>query len=420
MFTGFLLVCLGLFIAPVWDAVRPGPVIIPYCIGLGLVLAGDVLIAIALMKAIRARGNDKLRAQICLFGLTLTSSYLGLEGIASASIVGTGQRMELFEFRRRQRFENEPLKISHPFLVMTNNPKIRGINSLGFLDREWPREKQTGTIRIACLGASTSEDGYPQLLQEFLSSAKPEAKIEVRNFGNAGWTSAQNLINYSLNVKYFSPDYVLIHEAVNEVKVRGYDDLRTDYSHAFKVLSPPLPRKDAPFVRYLNSYAFGKFLYYKLRKINPGVDVYTAIIRTNVHPVPLREEELGIFRENILEIIRSAEAHGSRIILTTQPYSKTNLSWGAHVPGHMVEANEMLRSISAERGLKLVDLDKVMQGHEEYFVDPVHLSPDAIRLKASTLSVEIAPMIQAGKVTASSSTFSEAQLVSEKAGDGRR
>jgi lysophospholipase L1-like esterase len=99
------------------------------------------------------------------------------------------------------------------------------INSLGFRGDEFTREKPANTVRVACLGASTTfcaevssnHHTWPYLLQERLRKAYPGVNIEVVNAALGGYVSEDNLKNLRHRVMPLDPDLVLYYEANNEI-----------------------------------------------------------------------------------------------------------------------------------------------------------------------------------------------------------
>ena len=85
------------------------------------------------------------------------------------------------------------------------------INSLGFRGDEITREKPHHTVRIACLGASTTfcaevssnHQTWPYLLQQKLRQAYPGVNIEVVNGAVGGYVAADNLKNLEHRVLLF-------------------------------------------------------------------------------------------------------------------------------------------------------------------------------------------------------------------------
>ena len=108
------------------------------------------------------------------------------------------------------------------------------INSLGFRGDEITQEKPPHTVRIACLGASTTfcaevssnHQTWPYLLQQKLRQAYPGVNIEVVNAAVGGYVAADNLKNLEHRVLPLDPDLVIYYEANNEI-VRDTQQLAT-------------------------------------------------------------------------------------------------------------------------------------------------------------------------------------------------
>jgi hypothetical protein len=93
------------------------------------------------------------------------------------------------------------------------------INSDGLRDREHPKTKPAGTVRIAVLGDSFSEAMHVPMEQTFWSlleqklqecHAYPGKNVEVINFGVSGYGTAQELMTLRQKVWDYSPDLVVL------------------------------------------------------------------------------------------------------------------------------------------------------------------------------------------------------------------
>ena len=143
----------------------------------------------------------------------------------------------------------------HPFLHFTlprkdlenGNAEMRFAN---ITLRDIP--KPSGTIRVACIGNSTSV-AYPRHLEQFLNRAYPQARFHVLNFGLGWWSSLHSTVNFVLNVIDFNPDYVVLHDNCNDHNYRGYHGLRGDGVHAYRSLSIP-PSQDVYWSRLFVLY----------------------------------------------------------------------------------------------------------------------------------------------------------------------
>ena len=102
------------------------------------------------------------------------------------------------------------------------------INSAGLRDREHSIEKPAGTIRIAVLGDSFTEafdvemkDAFWAVMERNLQNcaALSGRKVEVLNFGVAGFSTARELIMLRKRVWQYAPDIVVLNfTTINDVK----------------------------------------------------------------------------------------------------------------------------------------------------------------------------------------------------------
>jgi lysophospholipase L1-like esterase len=112
-------------------------------------------------------------------------------------------------------------------------PSTRLANSLGFHDIERQLAKPSGTYRIAAVGDSvTMQDGLPMeelyvsVLQQLLNARRPEARVEVLNFGVTGYGPRQELALLRMRILDFAPDLVLwqFHDNDGADPMRGNAD----------------------------------------------------------------------------------------------------------------------------------------------------------------------------------------------------
>ncbi len=101
----------------------------------------------------------------------------------------------------------------------TEGSSVVQTNRFGFRDPEWSLSKPAGTFRIAVLGDSfvaalevAQEDRFTDRLGQLLaqSDAFSGSSVEVMNFGQAGFGTAQELQVLRHKVLRFQPDLVLL------------------------------------------------------------------------------------------------------------------------------------------------------------------------------------------------------------------
>lgn len=96
------------------------------------------------------------------------------------------------------------------------------INSLGYRTREFSPRKPAGTIRVLCIGGSTTVAGrtndetYPALLEAKLRRRWPGLPVEVLNLGVSGVNSTLWL-EWLGKLLAWDPDVIVQYEAINDI-----------------------------------------------------------------------------------------------------------------------------------------------------------------------------------------------------------
>ena len=312
---------------------------------------------------------------------------------------------------------------NHPFLSYVGNPGVANLapegaevpasghkhNNFGFIGDDFTYAKPPHTIRVACLGGSTTANGYPALLELALNKhfENSETSFEVLNFGLGGWTTAHSLVNYVLNVVDFEPDYLVIHHAWNDniasdgaCELRGdYYGLVPDFAHVPPVES--LLMRTSVLYRIVKSKLLPETVW--------GHDDRIPKYICHSCPVfPPEDDNLGDgsceeadtlwpFTRNIRTMIELAVARGSVVVLTTQPhyvYPVVTEDPGPHIreAEFIDRCNEVLRGIADDAGhdLVFVDLDRSMSGSmNSRFIDLGHLDEEGMWIKARKIADSI-------------------------------
>ncbi|HSD11260.1 MAG TPA: SGNH/GDSL hydrolase family protein [Candidatus Binatia bacterium] len=102
-----------------------------------------------------------------------------------------------------------------PMLPGSFDPAVT-MNSYGFYDHEYSRQKPNGTVRIAVLGDSYTEalqvslqDTFHKLLELKLTNATGK-KVEVLSFGVGGFGTCDEYLVWQAYAKQFDPDIVIV------------------------------------------------------------------------------------------------------------------------------------------------------------------------------------------------------------------
>ena len=290
-----------------------------------------------------------------------------------------------------------------PHVLYARPPGVPGVNSLGFNDDEFRLDKTPGTLRIACLGSSTTEGGnpeghegsYPRQLGHVLQERTGRA-VEVLNFGMAGWTTAETMVNYFLVVQDYAPDIVVIHEAPNDVDPRRWPGFRTDYSHFRKPWAGvhySLPYR--LLVRWSDIFAASQL------RDPSAFDIQSVVTRAPQGPLQdagdrLRPDTAVAFRRNVETIAEHVRLRGGHVVLATVPYDPLGTAALVYRNG-IDDHNRILRELAQKDGFTLADVDgrgrDLAGGTHAYFLDLVHMTRAGNRFKAEVIADAI---LQAG------------------------
>lgn len=157
---------------------------------------------------------EPTRKELILAGVVLAMLPLFLE--AGLRIAGTQFEPQLYEASRERGWT---LRAGVGGVVSGEARQAVQINSHGFRDRERSYEKPADTVRIAVLGNSWTEAlqvplerTYAAVLEKKLneSACFPGKRIEVLNFGVAGYSTAQELLTLRQELWKYRPDVVLL------------------------------------------------------------------------------------------------------------------------------------------------------------------------------------------------------------------
>ena len=273
------------------------------------------------------------------------------------------------------------------------NYESNRFNNVGFLGEDFSVEKDSNTIRIACLGGSTTASGYPQVMEKILNENSDGCSYDVMNFGITYWSTAHSMVNFLLNVVEYQPDYVVIHHAWNDSKVRGTppEEFRSDYSHEFTYFHEPEIFDEIP-IRISAIYRYLKF-YHTVLPTWAYIDQSTSVKeRQRIEPMFGNLDELKPYKRNIRTILDHAILRGIQPVLTTQPFCTDPNIQFHYAHEHIAQCNTILRELSNEYGDHIVflDLAREMNGVMNHvFKDVGHMKDDGIRFKAERIGTSV-------------------------------
>jgi lysophospholipase L1-like esterase len=300
----------------------------------------------------------------------------------------------------------------HPYLAYAPKPgysfenaRHRGShNSLGFRGPEIAEVKPPGTLRIACLGGSSTyghgpssnETTWPARLEADLRAARPERAIEVINGGCQGYSSFESLTNLAFRVLPLEPDIVIVYHTINDMRCALYPDARPDNTHWRAV-----------WRRFEPTWIEGSVTYRTLRRyctdyIRSRGDI-GALAIVNFDELKQRDlyawpagRPIGFesFHRNLNGIVSLAEDRGARVVLVTQGMRRSSLDAAPSREDQLRAFDymtEILSVVARERELLLVDGQGTLaaadvESEGGVFTSDVHLTDLGAAHLASTLA----------------------------------
>ncbi len=257
----------------------------------------------------------------------------------------------------------------HPYMAFTRSDTHYGDKGIHIFDKHFTFNKPKNTIRIACIGGSTTHNTHPRLMDEYLERDFNGQQYEVLDFGCASWTSQESLINYTLRVQDFQPDFVLIHHGVNDIRPRIYQDYFVDYSH----FRTAWKDQTGFILRFFACYSFtvNSILYMKGTTpfdIQNYVSKQLPVTEVNVNPP---DSTLHVFQRNIDSMVTLAQAGGASVILAPISYHP---EWMSEMETNMLKQHSrFLLEYAEEHQLPVIDTRSLFQDKLEWFADKVHL-----------------------------------------------
>jgi lysophospholipase L1-like esterase len=274
------------------------------------------------------------------------------------------------------------------------------INGLGFRGPEFEGPKPEGTLRVICVGASTTfghsapsdATTWPRLLEGQLREALPGKTIQVINAGVPGYTTFHNLPNLGLRLLPLEPDVVVFYQGVNDLAQQG--KLTRDPT-GYRIVRPKRTRHG-----FLTRAKESSLLYLVLR------NQIQAWRREHVPEPEGLGSEIGpaaprAYERNLRGMITLTKEAGAVPVLVTfgsryvpQPTPEqeraawvdmhlAGLNYAGLVAGHK-RYNDIVRELAKRYRAPLAE-GEVLSGKQELFSDSVHLTEPGRRALAEAV-----------------------------------
>ncbi|MFH1958508.1 MAG: GDSL-type esterase/lipase family protein [bacterium] len=258
-------------------------------------------------------------------------------------------------------------------------------NSQGFRGPDIKKEKEPGVTRIACVGDSVTQNGFPsfpRMLESLLNAAVEGKKFEVINAGIGSYSSHQGLALFQTKILEFNPDIITV--------FFGWNDHWLAWSHTDREL--------AGFWKLtgLRNFFSKSRIYQVLTKVLIGTKKKEgAAARFRVSP-----EEYG---DNLTKICALAKKSNIGVVLITAPTSLTPSSKNTQYLVNRSQLfhradlinvvhgayNALVREVALKERVHLFDLEKIMErqkNRDEFFTDGIHFTQKGVELTSRALA----------------------------------
>ncbi len=298
-------------------------------------------------------------------------------------------------------------------------------NSLGFRGEDISIKKPEGTLRIACLGGSTTYGegvahdyrlSMPSMLQELCRA--DGRRVDVINAGCPGYTSLESLINFETRVLDLAPDIAIICHGINDVLPR----LVWPPSAYVGDLSGWLRRDATSMIPdWIESSTLARILLVKSGRIQPAASLLRTIgnapltcqtfhfqsqRRIGQYPqgvfantpieTMLAANPPIYFERNLRNFVAVARAHAVLPILATFAYSREfpEQPYIGHpaIQGAIDETNAIIRRLGIEMQVLVLDLAPHFT-RKSLFTDGVHFTAEGNLERARVLQQSLASQL---------------------------
>jgi len=260
-------------------------------------------------------------------------------------------------------------------LLWRPRPGTPLFNSQGYRGRELASRKSPAEIRIFAVGDSNTlgwygerDANWPMYLEELLRPQYP--LLSVQNAGVSGYSSFQGLRRFEEALPY-QPDVVIFSFGANDAMQVTMSD--AEYARA----GPPWLAVERLLLHLRVGHLF-----------RAAVDRRWSTTKPRLVP----RVSLDEYRANLIEAVRQAREHNVGIVLLTRPFTgeSPHPSWWKNFAP---QYNDVVREVSRELPVALVDIFEDLRGRDDLFSDESHLTEEGYRRMASVIRQRIAPML---------------------------
>ncbi len=284
----------------------------------------------------------------------------------------------------------------HPYLSYALTSGWRGPgtrhNALGFRGPEITAEKPAGTLRVLCLGGSStygfsvSSDAatWPARLQARLQDSHPYRRIEVINAGVPGYTSFENLASFEFRGLDLRPDIVVSYAGYNDLRAATWPSPRGDNTQFRKSWTAPSRDRLTSVLECSRTFLLLRWFLTDFRARTTELASYVVVDEGPVPTLDRRRAMSAIavraYQRNLASLVGAARSHGVKVLLAPEGYGEATI--GPDIAGlvgdGMFALAECVRGLAAREAaagdVALFDAPRSLPIVPGVFSEGVHLT----------------------------------------------
>jgi len=356
---------------------------------------------------LRQKTAISLRKRIVFTVVAVALAWLSAEAMVLSYWLGQPPPVTL---ERNSLYQAHPYRAYAPVPNTMNGVRTRSFNSFGLRGTAVSFEKPSNTIRIACLGGSTTySDGattdghtYPARMERLLHEHYGDGsfRIEVLNAGVQACVSLESLIHFETQLLDLSPDIAIFHHGTNDGWFMiAFSDFQSDYIHVRRTLGgvPPKWWEYSPLLSYYCARRSVNNPYFPARNVNLNQLIITR-------PAILWDSRAGrygeatpamvaAFERNVHSFVSVARGNGVIPVLSTV-VSQDDRDWAGLWFRAYGRINTAIRNVAVRESVDLIDFARLMPWNPTDFYDACHLkdTPGGLGRKAQIFAQALIEM----------------------------
>jgi lysophospholipase L1-like esterase len=296
------------------------------------------------------------------------------------------------------------------------------INQYGFRGDDFPIKKPKGEVRIVILGGSHVFDlncfdfegnyGFPHMLQIIFQDNG--CNVRVINAGIPGHDTMSLFNKIILDTHRYEPDVIIINSIWNDTKWIS----RTADATPFLTIGPKAFRKNPMLekINFLDKALGFSILYRKARdnywekeltrgrkkRTNEGI-INNILTTSNLN------RGLEQYKLNLIAAVQAIKCIKALPVLAIEErfvshnnndidkklieYEIVNVNNHTELVNLFQSCDAIIKSISIENAIPLIDVNKEMEGNPKYFMDHIHTTPEGSRYIAKSYYNFLKPLV---------------------------